>query len=371
MRKKIFVTQPALPSLKEFIPYLEDIWQSKWLTNNGKFHQQLERKLIEFLGVKHICVTANGTLALLLALKALKITREVITTPFSFVATTHALWWNNIKPVFVDIEPDTFNLDPNKIEAAVTPKTTAILPVHVYGNPCNVERIKEIADRYGLKVIYDACHTFGVTINDVPVLKYGDLAVMSFHATKVYTTFEGGAIVCHDETTKKRIDNLKNFGFAGETTVVAPGINAKMNEFQAALGLLQLKYIDKVIEKRKQIACHYREGLKNIHGLSHLEDMAGVKHCYAYFPVLIDVDKFGKTRDDVYEELKRHNIYGRRYFYPLISQFPTYRGLESAQRGIMPVAERVTQEVICLPIYPELRIEIVDQICQVISRFSL
>jgi len=368
--KAVRVTKPYLPLLEEFQDYLRDIWDSRWLTNNGKYHQEFEKALCEYLGVKYISLFSNGTLALLIALQALRITGEVLTTPFSFVATTHALWWNNIKPVFVDIESDTFNFNPTKIEAAITPQTTAILPVHIYGNPCKVEIIKKIADTYGLKIIYDACHTFGVTINDIPVLKYGDLSVMSFHATKVFTTFEGGAIVCHDEATKRRIDNLKNFGFAGETTVVAPGINAKMNEFQAALGLLQLKYIDKAIEKRKQVACHYREGLKNISGISYLEDMPDVKHCYAYFPVLIDVDKFGKTRDDVYEELKRHNIYGRRYFYPLISQFPTYRGLESAQPGIMPVAERVTQKVICLPIYPELRIKTVNQICQAILGYS-
>jgi len=367
----VWVTKPYLPPLEEFQKYLRDIWKNRLLTNNAKYHQELEKALCEYLGVKYISLFSNGTLALVTALQALRITGEVLTTPFSFVATTHALWWNNIKPVFVDIEPDTFNLDPNKIEATITPKTTAILPVHVYGNPCQVESIKKIADTYGLRVIYDACHTFGVTLNGIPILNYGNLSVMSFHATKVYTTFEGGAIICHDEATKKRIDNLKNFGFSDEITVVSPGINAKMNEFQAALGLLQLKYIDKAIEKRKQIANHYREKLKNISGLSYLEDIPGVKHCYTYFPVLINEDKFGKNRDEVYEELKLHNIYGRRYFYPLISQFPTYRGLESAQPGKMPIAEKATQEVICLPIYPELRIEIANQICQVFVRYSL
>lgn len=368
--KPVRVTKPYLPPLENFQEYLRDIWDSRWLTNNGKFHQELEKALCEYLGVKYISLFSNGTLALVTALQALRITNEVLTTPFSFVATTHALWWNNTKPVFVDIEPDTFNLDPTKIEAAITPKTTAILPVHVYGNPCNLESIKEIANTYGLRVIYDACHTFGVTLDGVPILNYGDLSVMSFHATKVFTTFEGGAIVCHDEATKRRIDNLKNFGFAGETTVVAPGINAKMNEFQAALGLLQLKYIDEAIEKRKQIACYYREGLKNIPGLSFTEDMPGVKHCYAYFPVLIDEGIYGKTRDEVYEELKRHNIYGRRYFYPLISQFPTYRGLDSAQPGKMPVAEKATEEVICLPIYPSLDIKIINLICELIKDFG-
>jgi dTDP-4-amino-4,6-dideoxygalactose transaminase len=320
--------------------------------------------------VKYISLFSNGTLALITALQALRITEEVITTPFSFVATTHALWWNGIKPVFVDIKPDTFNLDSEKIEAAITPKTTAILPVHVFGIPCDVQRIKEIADAYGLKVIYDACHTFGVTIKGIPVLNFGDLSIMSFHATKVYNTFEGGAIVCHDEATKKRIDNLKNFGFVNETTVVAPGINAKMNEIQAAIGLLQLKYIDGAIGKRRAIAEIYREKLKGIEGISYLEDLQGVKHCYSNFPILIDQGKYGKTRDAVYEELKRHNIFCRRYFYPLISQFPTYRGLESAQPGKMPIAEGVTEQIICLPIYPTLPKETVEMICELIAQWG-
>ena len=368
MNKPILVTQPFLPPLEEFQEYLKDIWDSKWLTNNGKHHQALEKALCEYLGVKYISLFANGTLALVTALQALRITGEVITTPYSFVASTHAIWWNNIKPVFVDIEPGTFNINPDKIEAAITPKTTAILPVHVYGNPCNVEIIQKIADTYGLKVIYDACHTFGVTIKGIPVLNFGDLSVMSFHATKVYNTFEGGAIVCHDEATKKRIDNLKNFGFVNETAVVTPGINAKMNEVQAAMGLLQLKYIDGAIEKRKYIAECYRERLKNIYGISYMEDLPGVKHCYSYFPVLIDKEKYGKSRNELYEELKTHNIFARRYFYPLISQFPTYSGLDSALLGKMPVAEKVTEEVICLPIYPDLDTFQLNQICNIFEK---
>ena len=367
MIKPIYVTQPFLPPLEEFTEYLKQIWESKQLTNGGPFHQQLEEELCKYLGVKYISLFSNGTLALVTALQALKITSEVITTPYSFVATTHSLWWNNIKPVFVDIEPCTFNLDPEKIEAAITPHTTAILPVHVYGNPCNVKRIKEIADAYGLKVIYDACHTFGVTVKGIPVLNFGDLSVISFHATKVYNTFEGGAIVCHDEETKKRIDNLKNFGFVNETTVVTPGINAKMNELQAAMGLIQLKYIDDLIEKRKEITVRYRNLLKNIDGISFMEDILGVKHCYSYFPVFIDREKYGKTRDEVYEELKRNNIYGRRYFYPLISQFPTYKGLESAKTGKMPVAEKATEDVICLPIYPDLDYETIKFISSILK----
>lgn len=366
--KPILVTEPLLPPLEEFEMYLREIWESKWLTNNGKYHQALEKALCDYLGVKYISLFSNGTLALLTALQTLRITGEVITTPFSFVATTHALWWNNIKPVFVDIDPNTLNLDPYAIEAAITPRTTAILPVHVYGNPCDVDKIKEIADLYGLKVIYDACHTFGVTIKGIPVLNYGDLSVMSFHATKVFNTFEGGAIVCHDAATKKRIDNLKNFGFENEITVVSPGINAKMNEVQAAMGLLQLKYIDEAIANRKNVTSHYRSGLKDIKGISYLQDFPDVKHCYSYFPVLIDSKKYGKTRDELYEFLKSNNIFGRRYFYPLISQFPTYRGLESARTGNMPVAERITESVICLPIYPNLDQSDLHKICTIVSR---
>lgn len=367
LKKPVFVTQPDLPPLEEFTELLKQIWDSKIITNNGPFHQQLEKALADYLGIKYISLFSNGTLALVTALQALRITGEVITTPYSFVATTHALWWNNIKPVFVDIEPITFNIDPEKIEAAITSKTTAILPVHVYGNPCDVERIKGIADTYGLKVIYDACHTFGVTIKGIPVLNFGDLSVMSFHATKVYNTFEGGAIVCQDEATKKRIDNLKNFGFVNETTVVAPGINAKMNEVQAAMGLLQLKYIDGLVEKRRQIAKQYRTLLKNIDGISYIEDIPDVKHCYSYFPIFINKEKYGKTRDEVYEELKSNNIFGRRYFYPLISQFPTYRGLDSSQPGKMLAAEKATEDVICLPIYPDLDVDQVNKICTILK----
>lgn len=362
----ILVTQPFLPPLEEFQVYLKDIWDSKWITNNGKFHQDLEKALCEYLGVKYISLFSNGTLALVTALQELRITGEVITTPFSFVATTHSLWWNNIKPVFVDIEPNTFNIDPEKIEAAITPKTTAILPVHVYGNPCNVDRIKEIADRYGLKVIYDACHTFGVEIKGIPVLNYGNLSIMSFHATKVYNTFEGGAIVCHDKATKDRIDNLKNFGFVNGQ-VVSPGINAKMNEVQAAMGLLQLKYIDNSIENRKRIAELYREKLNGIDGITYLDDMDHVKHCYSYFPIVISKAIYGKSRDEVYEELAKQNIFARKYFHPLISQFATYRGLESSQPGKMPIAEKITEEILCLPIYPDLEGEIILKICNSIK----
>jgi dTDP-4-amino-4,6-dideoxygalactose transaminase len=360
------VTAPFLPPLDEFIPLLEDIWASKWLTNNGKYHQTLERELAKYLGVEFVSLFSNGTLALVAALQTLRITGEVITTPYSFVATTHALWWNNIKPVFVDIEPRTFNIDPQKLEAAITPKTTAILPVHVYGNPCDVHKIKEIGDAYGLKVIYDACHTFGVRVDGVPVLNFGDLSIMSFHATKVFTTFEGGAIISHDEATKKRIDYLKNFGFVNETTVVTPGINAKMNEVQAAMGLLQLKYVDDCIRKRQKVANSYREALTGVEGISFLGDVPGVGHCYSYFPILIDSAKYGSSRDTLYESLKAHKIFGRRYFFPLISQFPSYRSLESAKAGNMPVAERVASQVICVPSHPGIGSDDLDRIVDVL-----
>mgnify|MGYP001056316574 CR=1 FL=1 len=367
LKNPIYVTQPFLPPLEEFIGYLEKIWESKQVTNQGPFHKQFEKELAEYLGVEYLSLFSNGTLALVTALQVLRITGEVITTPFSFVATTHSLWWNNIKPVFVDIEPDTFNLDPNRVEAAITPRTTALFPVHVYGNPCDVDALREICDTYGLKLIYDAAHTFGVKINGTSVADFGDLSVLSFHATKVFNTFEGGAIICHDAATKKRIDNLKNFGFAGEATVVAPGINAKMNEFQAALGLLQLKYIDENIEKRSIIAEKYREGLRGIKGIRFLEDIPGVRHNYAYFPILVDEAEYGMSRDDLYEKLKRYNIHGRRYFYPLISSFPTYRGLESADPVNLPVATRVADQILCLPIFPDMEQGVQDRVIEIIS----
>ncbi len=366
-QKPVYVTQPSMPPLEEFTDYLKQIWDSKWLTNNGRFHKELEQALCNYLGVKYISLFSNGTLALITALQTLRITGEVITTPFSFVATTHALWWNGIKPVFVDIEPDYYNINPEKIEAAITPKTTAILPVHVYGNPCNVNKIQAIADTYGLKLIYDACHAFGVSVSGNSVMNFGDISVLSFHATKVYTTIEGGAIVCHDEKTKKRIDYLKNFGFANETTVVAPGINAKMNEVQAAYGLLQLKYVDNNIEKRKRITQIYREKLKDLKGIRILNDIEGIRHNYAYFPILINASEYGLTRDEVYERLKERNIFGRRYFYPLISEFPTYKGLPSSAPDNLPVSEKVANQVICLPIYPDLEEDVVVKITEILK----
>jgi dTDP-4-amino-4,6-dideoxygalactose transaminase len=368
MNKLITVTQPCLPPLEEFIPYLQQIWDNKLLTNNGPLHQQLEKELADYLGVKYISLFANGTLALMSALQALKIQGEVITTPFSFVATTHSLWWNKITPVFADIEPEYMNLDPNKIEAAITEKTTAIMSVHVYGNPCKMEEIQRIADKYNLQIIYDAAHAFGVKQNGVSVLNCGDLSVLSFHATKVYSTIEGGAIVCHTPEMKHHIDNLKNFGFRGETVVEEPGINAKLNEVQAAYGLLQLKYVDGFIEKRKYITELYRELLKDIQGIGFLNDMMGTAHCYSYFPIIIDEKKYGMSRDDLYEKLKQNDILGRRYFYPLISDFEPYKSLPSAKKENLPVATKIAQQVLCLPIYVELEKSDVKRIVNLINK---
>lgn len=365
--KPIYVTQPALPPLEEFIEMLKQIWDNKILTNNGPFHEQFERELADFLGVKYLSLFANGTLALVTALQALRITGEVITTPYSFVATTHSLWWNNIKPVFADIEPDYFNLDPDKVEAAITPQTTAIMPVHVYGNPCNLDKFQRLSDTYGLKLIYDAAHAFAVKVNNQSILNFGDLSILSFHATKAFNTIEGGAIICHDEKTKQRIDYLKNFGFANEVTVIAPGINAKMNELQAAYGILQLKYIDSYLTKRQKIAECYRDNLSDIKGIKILFDIENVRHAYSYFPILVDKNKYGITRDELYEKLKQHNIFGRRYFYPLISSFPTYRGLTSSAKDNLPVATQVSDQIICLPIYPGLEFEHVKKIISIIK----
>lgn len=366
--KQITVTSPLLPPLEEFTPYLEDIWRRKWITNNGHYHQELEAALCDYLKVPYISLFTNGTLPLIVALQALRITGEVITSPYSFVATTHALWWNGIKPVFVDIDPTTCNLDPEKIEAAITPRTTAIMPVHVYGKPCDTSRIQEIADKYGLKVIYDAAHAFGVEVNGKPILKHGDMSTLSFHATKVYNTIEGGALICQDEKTKQRVDYLKNFGFAGETTVVAPGINGKMDEIRSAYGLLALKYVDAAIEARHQVAIQYRNILKEIPGISYMDDIPGVKHNYSYFPIFIDAEQYGMTRDELYFKMKEMNVLGRRYFYPLISNFSTYRGLDSARTDNLPIATKLADSVICLPMHHELSVSDVERIINLIKR---
>ncbi len=367
-QKPIYVTQPSMPPLEEFTKYLEKIWDNKILTNNGPFHQQFEKALADYLGVKHISLFTNGTLALMVGLQALRITGEVITTPFSFVATTHSLYWNGIKPVFCDIEEKTCNLDPHKIEALITPKTTAILPVHVYGNPCDNKKIQDIADTYGLKVIYDAAHAFGVKENNETILNWGDLSILSFHATKSFNTIEGGAIVTNDEKIKKRIDYAKNFGYANETTVVSPGINAKMNEIQAAFGILQLDSFDKEVKKRKEITKFYLKKLDGVKGITFLNDFENVTHNYSYFPIQVNHKEYGCSRDEIYETLKKHNIYGRRYFYPLISQFPTYSCLPSAASDNLPVAEKISKEILCLPIYGKLAPEIVETISDILKQ---
>ena len=365
-QRSIFVTQPYLPPLEEFIPYLGKIWDSKILTNGGPFHQQLELALCEYLGVEHIALFTNGTIALVTALQTLRITGEVITTPYSFVATSHSLLWNGIKPVFADIDPNTLNLDPTKIEAAITPQTTAIMPVHCYGHPCDVDAIQRIADNYNLKVIYDAAHAFGVNDGKGSILRHGDLSVLSFHATKVFNTFEGGAIICPDAKTKVRIDQLKNFGHDGEMTVVAPGINGKMSEFNAALGLLQLKYIDQALARRKAIDNAYRERLNRIRGVRCLKDAGEKIANYAYFPILVESD-YPITRDDLCQRFKDIGIYTRRYFYPLISDFPMYRDLPSANGDNLSVAVAAAQNVLCLPIYPDLEMPVVESIVHFIA----
>lgn len=350
----ITVTSPLLPNLDEFTDSLKEIWGSKWITNNGQFHQKLEAALAEYLKVPYVSLFTNGTLPLLTALQALRITGEVITTPYSFVATTHALWWNGIKPVFVDIDLSTGNIDPQKIEAAITPRTTAILPVHVYGKPCDTEAIQAIADKYGLKVIYDAAHAFGVEVNGESLLNAGDMSTLSFHATKVFNTIEGGAMVMHDEKTKQRIDYLKNFGFANEVEVVGPGINSKMDEIRSAYGLLNLKQVDAAIAARRKVAVAYRKALRNVKGISFWDDMQGVRHNYSYFPIFVDAEKYGMTRDELYMKMKDQDVWGRRYFYPLISEFSTYRGLESSRPENLPNAHRMADTVICLPMHHAL-----------------
>lgn len=366
--KPIYVTSPLLPPLEDFTFLLKEIWESKMLTNNGNFHQKLEEELAKYLKVPYLSLFTNGTLPLITALQAMRITGEVITTPFSFVATTHSLWWNGIKPVFVDIEPETCNLDPSKIEAAITPRTTAIMPVHVYGKPCKTKEIQEIANKYGLKVIYDAAHAFGVEINGESILNFGDMATLSFHATKVYNTLEGGALVVHDEQTKKRIDYLKNFGFASETEVVAPGINSKVDEVRAAYGLLNLKQVDHAINSRRKVAIRYRDELQGVKGITFFNDIPGVRHNYSYFPIFINAEEYGMTRDELYFKMKEYNVFGRRYFYPLISTFSTYRGLDSANPDNLPVATQMSNNVICLPMHHALSENEVEYILQIIKK---
>ncbi|WP_315861257.1 DegT/DnrJ/EryC1/StrS family aminotransferase [Cyanobium sp. Candia 9D4] len=351
--QKIYVTRPFLPPLEEFMPFLRQIWDSKSLTNFGPFHRQLEERLCEYLGVEYISLLNNGTNALIVALKALDVSGEVITTPYSFAATTHALAWCNIKPVFVDIDPCTLNLDPSKLEEVITPQTSAILPVHCYGNPCDVDSIQAIADAFNLKVIYDAAHAFGVKCHCGSLLNHGDLSVLSFHATKVFNTFEGGAIISRDSKTKERIDLLTNFGFDHEDNVVASGTNAKLNEFQAALGLLQLDYIDQVLSRRAEIDARYREAIHEIAGLTCISKRHQEVANYSYFPILVE-DDYPLSRNDLCLRLKNDGIIARKYFFPLISQYPVYRDLPSASDSRLTVSAEAASRVLCLPIYPEL-----------------
>ena len=367
-KNQITVTSPLLPNLEEFNVLLREIWESKWITNNGSFHRKLEAALCEYLKVPYISLFTNGTLPLLTALQALRITGEVITTPYSFVATTHSIWWNNCKPVFVDIDSATGNINPDKIEAAITPKTSAIMPVHVYGKPCDTKRRQEMADKYGLKVIYDAAHAFGVEVNGESILNAGDLSTLSFHATKVFNTIEGGAMVMHDAETKKRIDYLKNFGFAGETTVVGPGINSKMDEVRSAYGLLNLQQVDAAIEARHQVAIRYRKALREVPGITFFDDMPGVRHNYSYFPIFVNAEEYGMTRDELYFKMKQHGVLGRRYFYPLISTFSTYRGLPSATPENLPRAHKMADSVICLPMHHMLSGDDLSRIISLIER---
>lgn len=368
--KPIYVTQPHLPSLNELIPLLEDIWDTKVITNIGKYHKELEISLAEYLKVPYVSLFSNGTLALITALQTLRISGEVITTPYSFAATCHALYWNNIVPVFVDIEPGTCNINPRLIEEAITPATKAVMPVHVYGQPCQNDAIQKICDIYGLKLIYDAAHAFGVEENGTSVLNYGDLSVLSFHATKVFNTIEGGAIISHDIKTKTRIDYLKNFGFADEITVVAPGINGKMNEIQAAYGLIQLKSIDTLIEKRKRISDIYVERLSNIAGISMFQRRSEIKYNYSYFPILINREEFGFSRDYVYDYLKKFNIFSRRYFYPSLSNIAPYKGLPSAAVNKLPIANQIAEDVLCLPIFPDMTDEQLEYIIEAVKNIK-
>lgn len=364
-KNKLFVTKPSLPPLKEFTAMLDKTWKQKWLTNNGDYHQQLEKELGDYLGVEHISLFANGTLALITALQALDIRGEVITTPYTFVATSNALIWNKLKPVFVDIALEDGNIDPANIEKAITKRTSAILPVHVYGNPCQVEEIEAIAKRNNLKVIYDAAHAFGVKVNNQSVLNYGDLSILSFHATKVFHTFEGGAIISQSKEMKRYIDDLKNFGFHNETTVVAPGINAKMNELQAAMGILQLKTYSDQRLKRKRIAEYYKNKLESTTGIDFMQFREINRPNYGYLPIFIN-DDYPISRDKLYEKLKDNNIYARRYFYPLVSEFKPYKQLRSNKKAGLANAVNMADQVICLPIYPELSMAEVQRVCDII-----
>ena len=366
MEERIELTSPLVPELDEFCGLLKDIFDRRWLSNCGKYHQILEKALCEYLKVPYLSLYANGTLPLITALNALDVKGEVITTPFTFVATSHAIVLSGSTPVFADIDPLTYNLDPDKIEAAISPRTTAIMPVHCYGTPCDTVRIQEIADRHGLKVIYDAAHAFGVEVDGRSILEAGDMSAISFHATKVYNTVEGGALVCKDKKTSDRLNQMRNFGIASETEITELGQNAKMDEVRAAFGLLNLAKVDNAILQRKRVAETYRSELRGVSGISVLEDIPGVKHNYAYFPIFIDAENYGMTRDELYFKMREANVVGRRYFYPLISELPMYRGLDSAASGNLPIAHQVADSVLCLPIHHELSEESIHRILNLI-----
>jgi dTDP-4-amino-4,6-dideoxygalactose transaminase len=363
MTQPIYVTQPVLPELEEFIPYLEQIWNNKILTNCGPLHQQLEKELCEYLGVDYISLFNNGTIALITALQALGLEHgEVITTPYTFVATAHSIVWNKLTPVFVDIDPKTSNIDPIKVEMAITDKTVAILPVHCYGIPCDVEALQNIATKHNLKLIYDAAHAFGVIHQGKSLLKYGDLSVMSFHATKVFNTFEGGAIVCHSAEMKRRIDRLKNFGIVNESTIDDISLNGKLSEVHAALGLLQLKNIDSTLQARQEIDHFYRSSLIGVKGIRCIERMDLEKDNYSYFPIIIS-KPYPLSRDELFEKLKLNNIVARKYFYPIMTDFAVYKKYQSDT----PEAKCLSEQVICLPLYPNLYMESVEKIIDLIK----
>jgi dTDP-4-amino-4,6-dideoxygalactose transaminase len=368
LSEPVFVTRPTMPALDEYTDYLRGIWERRWLTNEGVLHQELERRLCEYLGVEHLSLFCNGTIALLVALNALRINSgEVITTPFTFPATAHVLYWNGIRPVFCDIDETTYNLDPRRIERLIGPDTKAILAVHVYGTPCDVDAIQAIADRHGLRVIYDTAHGFGVRYRGRSILEYGDLSMLSFHATKLFTTIEGGALISRTAVQQHRINSLKNFGIAGEEEVIGPGINGKMDEFQAAFGLLHLRMVEDEIAHRKTIASIYRERLANVPGLKLLQELPDTQPNYGYFPVLVDTAEYGMSRDELSRVLRSCNIISRKYFYPLVSRASCYAALPSADPARLPVAERVASRVLCLPIYGTLGSQSVHRICDVVQ----
>lgn len=366
-RKVITVTSPLLPPLEELLPYFRDIWKRKWLTNNGHYHRELEQELASFLGVPHLCLFSNGTLALMAALRALDVTGEVITTPYSFVASAHAIWWSNARPVFADVDPQLLNLDPRHIESSIGPETTAIVPVHVYGNPCDTRAIDDIAGRHGLKTIYDAAHAFGVAQDGVSLLNRGDASVLSFHATKSFSTIEGGAVVARTEETQRKLERFRNFGFESELAVAEHGINAKLNEVQAAYGLVCLKHFSQGVRERKRVSDLYRRELGDVRGIRLLPQPPGVSFTYSYFPIFVDETVYGRSRDELYEDLRAHDILGRRYFYPLISDFAAYRHLPSAARSRLAVAAAAADQVICLPIFAELDDEDARRVVTVIK----